>query len=130
MKHLPNITISPCPHKEQRYDTAGDYGDSQFGWWINVSEMKDWRHEFLVIIHELVEMGLTKNDNVFWEDIDKFDTEGEGKDHADPGTLESAPYHIQHERATNIEKLFALYLGVDWEEYNNELDKLEYGDKP
>lgn len=131
MTHFPVTRITSIPHCAQLYDTAGDYReiDDYSGrpvWLLRVSNMGDWRHEALVVIHELVEMVLTKNDGVSWKDIDHFDTEGDGKDHPDPGTLESAPYHKQHTFATYIEREVALALGVNWDDYEKELNTLEY----
>jgi hypothetical protein len=126
MEHLPDIQITPVDHKAQHYDTAGDYGEDGCGWWLAISKQKDWRFEGLLMIHELVEMMLTKNNGVDWKDIDDFDVTGEGKDHPDPGTLKSAPYHNEHMLATQIEKKVAKMLGVDWQEYNEALDALEY----
>jgi hypothetical protein len=40
--------------------------------------------------------------------------------------LRSAPYHNEHVIATQIEKKFAKAMGVDWKEYNEVLDALEY----
>ena len=126
MKHLPLIQITSLPHKAQVYDTAGDYGETSTGWLMSVSELPDWRYEACVMIHELAEMCLTKHHKVNWKDIDEFDINGEGKNHPDPGTLESAPYHNEHALATQLEKRFAKMIGVNWSEYNEALDKLEY----
>ena len=126
MKHLPNICVEIIDHKSQLYDTAGDYIEDKSGWTVSISECLDWRHEFLVLMHELTEMALTKHHGVDWKDIDEFDMNGEGKDHPDPGTLKSAPYHNEHALATQIEKRLAKMLQVDWQEYNDALDNLEY----
>jgi hypothetical protein len=126
MEHLPNIEVTVQDHKNQLYDTAGDYGEDSVGWWLSISKSSDWRHEGLVLIHELVEMMLTKNDGVKWSDVDDFDIHGEGKGHPDPGSLWNAPYHKQHKQAEQIEKRLAKMLGVNWEEYNDALDAMEY----
>ena len=56
------INIETIPHGDQRYPTVGDYWDDENGvMQVRVSDMKDWRYEALVIIHELVEMFLTKH---------------------------------------------------------------------
>ena len=126
MDKLPNILVNIIPHNCQKYSTAGNYGSLNDTWWLEITKMKDWRHSYLVMMHELVEMALTVNENIPWEDIDKFDIEGEGKDHPDPGTLNTAPYYLQHKFATLIEEHLASMLGVDWNEYNKALDELEY----
>lgn len=130
MKHLPLLRVAVIPHRHQNYDTAGDYfqlgEDNHAVWMVRVSAMSDWRHEALVMIHELVEMILTKNDGVTWKDIDEFDKTGGGKDHPDPGTIPEAPYHQQHTKATEIERKMAEWLNIDWEAYDASFDALEY----
>lgn len=125
MDHLPKITIRIIPHSLQNYDTAGDYEQLKTGWLVSVSEMSDWRHEALVMIHELVEMILTKHNGVKWEDIDNFDTTI-GRELDDPGNCPKAPYHKEHIAATNIERLLAQLLGVNWAEYDKSFDDLEW----
>jgi hypothetical protein len=130
MEHLPAIESWVIAHKDQKYNTAGDYWETSEGhngtWAIRLSELSDWRYEFLVLIHELVEMALTKHAGIDWKDIDNFDTIGAGKDHPDPGSLKSAPYYNEHKAAEMVEKIVASALKVKWEEYNQALDALEY----
>src|ERR1035437_6759679 len=126
MEHLPTTLINVIPHKLQKYDTAGDYEESEGVWVTSISEMEDWRYEALVALHEFVEMVLTKNNGVDWALIDDFDKTGDGKNHPDPGMLKSAPYHNEHMLATQLEKKFAKMLGVDFEEYDNSFERLEY----
>lgn len=123
---MDEISVHIIPHRNQKYSTCGDYWELGERWDVRISKTEDWRHSYLVLIHELTEMALTKNDGVNWDDIDKFDMEGDGKDHPDPGTLKSAPYHKQHLLATVIERRLAKMLNVDWDEYNEALDSLEY----
>jgi hypothetical protein len=124
--HLPNIDIRTINHYNQKYPTAGDYFELCGNWHVRISRMKDWRYEFLVLMHELTEMALTKHHNIDWELIDEFDIRGKGATHPDPGTLEEAPYHNEHALATQIEKKLAKMLGVDWETYDLAFEDLEY----
>ena len=127
MNHLPPISIRVIAHSNQKYDTAGDYCEMYDNWYMKISKMKDWRYEALVTVHELIEMILTKHHGVDWNDIDIFDMAGEGKDHPDPGTLPSAPYHNEHMLATQIEKKLAKMLNVDWKEYDESFNDLKWG---
>lgn len=129
MDRLPNIFTQVIPHSCQVYDTAGDYEEFHKHWVVRISELRNWKFEFLVLIHELVEMALTKANGVDWKDIDEFDKNGEGSQHPDPGMLPHAPYHHEHVKATYIEQKVAKMLGVDWDEYNRRLDSLEYRQK-
>jgi hypothetical protein len=80
----------------------------------------------MVLMHELTEMILTQNDGVAWSDIDHWDMEGGGKDSDDPGALPEAPYFLQHARATIIEKALALFMGIDFDEYDEALGELTW----
>lgn len=120
------IHIKFVPHIFQHYDSAGDFWEDENKWHVRISKTEDWRHSALVLVHEIVEMLLTKHHGVDWKDIDKFDTEGEGKDHPDPGTLTSAPYWLEHSLATQIERKVAKMLNIDWKDYDKALDALEY----
>ena len=124
MKHLPNIEVNIIPHKSQIYETAGNYGIFLNNWWIDISKMSKWEYESIVLIHELVEMVLTKKRKISWDKITKFDT-----DHPelnDPGNDKMACYHKEHIFATRIEKLLAKELGIDWEVYDKSFEKLKY----
>lgn len=119
-----NIHVHVIPHKQQRYDTCGDwFWDANNHLHIKVSECTDARYEQLVAIHEIVEAvlcdtaGIDENAVTDW-DI-KFTGEGE------PGDDPKAPYHKQHRIATAIETLLAAELGVNWQEYEKELNELQ-----
>lgn len=81
------VLIRFIPHKEQAYDTVGDYGESftllkgekrrRRFLWFKVSKMKDWRYEFLVVIHELVEWAFVRHAGIKISEIDAFDKEME-----------------------------------------------------
>ena len=119
-----NIKIKTIPHKEQRYETCGDwFYDANSNLQIRVSEMDDPRHEFLVAFHELIEARLCDEDGVQQEDVDAFDLHYERNrlpgDNSEPGDHHAAPYHKQHIFATEMEKYMAAQLGVRWEDYKH-----------
>jgi len=122
------IIIETIPHEEQRYTTVGDwYYEPDGTLRIKVSQLSDWRREFLVKIHELVEVMLCKHAGVTQEVVDKFDTkEFSYTDHPneEPGDCPEAPYKTQHCIATGIERMLAAALGVDWKPYEEELESL------
>lgn len=126
MKHLPTIISHTVPHSSQQYDTVGNYWDFNNVWHVRISKCNDWRYEALVLIHELVEMILTQNNGVNWKEIDDFDTRGVGQFSNDPGAIPEAPYHKEHMLAQQVEQLMAYWMGINWDEYNNTLDTLEY----
>jgi len=123
------IVIETIPHEDQRYPTVGDwqwYSDGNLS--IKVSNLSDWRREALIAVHELVEVLMCKQDGVTEQSVDEFDKNYEANRHPDnfdePGDDPSAPYVKQHCVATGIERILAANLGVNWKEYEEELDKL------
>jgi hypothetical protein len=141
-----NIFIKIIPHKEQRYETVGDWQfeklhkgeqyikvltkeQSEF-LGITVSDLADERMNCLVIFHELIEALLCKfsSPEVTAVQVDEFDTEFEKlrkpDDESESGDDPRAPYHSQHQIATVFEKEFARQLGVNWEEYNKKINEL------
>lgn len=88
---------------------------------ILVSDLGNWRYEFLVGLHELVEAVLCQHRGVTQEDVDAFDMEFESGraegDASEPGFASNSPYREQHLLATGIETIIASLLGVDWNTY-------------
>lgn len=124
MKHLPKIIYRTIPHTKQRYQTIGDYYHTDGVLNVRVSKSSA-NHEFLVLIHELVEWYLTSQKGVTIDVIDQFDIAYEKNrkvgDKSEPGNDPSAPYFHEHQFATEIEKMLAQYLGVNWEKYSSSI---------
>ncbi|MBV9081976.1 MAG: hypothetical protein JOZ62_04815 [Acidobacteriaceae bacterium] len=124
--------IETIPHESQRYPTVGDYWCDENGIeQIRVSEMMDWRYEVLVAVHEIVEMALTRQRGISEEGITEFDVKFEenkskGLVGGEAGDNVNAPYRKEHFFATNLERLFAAELGVDWFEYDRYVDALGF----
>lgn len=128
-----NIQIRTIPHKEQKYETCGNYGEIDGKSWIEVSELSETNREFLIFIHEAIEQYLCKVRNIEDEDICKFDIQFEDDRKKgfhtpddEPGDDINAPYRKEHFFATNIERQLAHELGVDWADYDKECINLEY----
>lgn len=124
------ITIETIAHEEQRYPTVGDWIEYPNGEWvIRVSDMKDWRKELLVGLHELVEMALCKERGISEESVSAFDkrfeeTRRQYPHDEEPGDQPHAPYRREHRFAENIERQIAHELGVDWFEYDRTVTEL------
>ncbi len=79
------INIFTIPHGDQRYSTCGDWrvqgldSASRFHQYfrIDVSELKDWRFEALVAIHEMVEMLLCRHRGISEEEVTAWDKQFE-----------------------------------------------------
>lgn len=128
-----SIQIRTIPHTAQRYPTCGDW------WWeddghtlqVRVSVMGDWRWEFLVAVHELVEVFLCKLAGVNEAEVTYFDImfekereEGKHSPDSEPGFDKRAPYRKQHRIATWVERFLALCLYVNWKDYNEIINNL------
>jgi hypothetical protein len=125
------IEIKSIPHDQHRYETIGDYWEIGGVLHIRVSKMSDWRYEFLVILHELVEFFLCKHRGIKEPDIKKFDemfeeerTRGLHTDDEEPGWDKRSPYRQEHAWAETIEKLAAMFLSVNWKKYSKEVMSL------
>lgn len=122
------IIIQTIPHSEMRYDTCGDYWEENGIMKIRVSDMGNDDYSFLVAIHEMIEQHLCKKRGITEESITHFDIEFEknrekGNDD-EPGDDPRSPYKREHFFATTIERLVASELGVDWQEYEKEINIL------
>jgi len=124
--------IETIPHETQRYPTVGDYWLDEAGVeQIRVSEMMDWRYEVLVAVHEIVEMALTRQRGIAEEAITEFDIKFEqdkekGLVGGEAGDNVNAPYRNEHFFATNLERLLAGELNVNWSEYDRYVDALGF----
>lgn len=128
MNHLPKIIFDVIPHKKQRYQTCGDYFEKGGDTHIRVSKMNA-KHEFLVLIHELIEWFLIKLKGISIKEIDAFDIQFEkdrllGLVMGEPGDDPKAPYYDEHQFATLIEKLLAEKLRVNWVKYDEHVNSL------
>lgn len=121
------VTIETIPHYEQRYSTIGDWqiiptSETDRELKIKVSDLGDWRLEFLVALHEMVEVALCMVNGVTEKEVDEFDmnyTKG-----GEPGDDINAPYHGEHVFAGCIERLMANEMGIDWSAYENAIAEL------
>jgi hypothetical protein len=131
MKHIPLITIESIPHKAHRYETVGDYFKTNKAWNFRVSKMSNQDYEFLVIMHEMIEWYLTQKRGITEKSILKFDIQYEKEREQglhsqddEPGFDKKAPYRKEHAFATEIEKLLAKELKVNWNKYDKEVMSL------
>jgi len=127
MRHLPKIIYSTITHAKQRYNTSGDYYFE--GGTLNIRVSKTAaNHEFLILIHELIEWYLTAQKGVSIETIDAFDKTFEKNrkpgNTDEPGDDPNAPYFKEHQFATYIEEQIATELGVNWDKYTQNVNRL------
>jgi hypothetical protein len=125
MKKFESIIINFVNENQQRYDTLGDYYIKNGQLYINITKhmtyvsgkfVRNRFFEFLILIHEIVEVLLVIARNISIEKIDQFDLNYQGD--GEPGDEKKAPYRKEHQFATKIEKMMAKELKVPWDEYN------------
>jgi hypothetical protein len=116
------INIETKDRKELRYNTAGDYYEKDGVWHIEIAELGDWKKEFLLAIHELVEKALCKKFGIPDSVIDDFD---KSSDRDEPGEDPKCPYREMHFTAETVERLMADLMGIDWIEYCESLEGKE-----
>ena len=131
MTTTPLVRVDVIRHADHRYDTCGDWLIDHDGRIIvRVSELGDWRFEFLIAIHEMVEAALCRHRGISEEAVTAFDKEHEasGGD-GEPGEHPDAPYRKEHAFAALIEAMVAQMLGVYWPKYEDAIDGLTWGEK-
>lgn len=125
---MKKITIEIVDHHDQRYPTCGDWFTEKdaagqvLGITIRVSRLPHWKLEFLVALHELVEMALCDSAGVGEREVDQFDLAYTGE--GEPGNDMSAPYWAYHQEAEGIERMVAALLRVNWQEYERAIAAL------
>ena len=126
-----NIHIKTIPHKDQQYETIGDWRWDPIHNRLNihVSDLNDTYKEYLVAIHELIECYLCFIRGISQQSVDEFDKQYEKMRSPDDTTSEPgddirAPYRKEHFFATNIERMICHEMGIDWNDYEKTIYSL------
>jgi hypothetical protein len=120
---MPNVELKIIPHRTQRYDTLGDWTYSTNGTLcIYASETNVAAYNWALLLHELVEAWLCRQNGITVEEVDAWDLNWSSD--GEPGDHPQCPYHRPHQAATVIERLFLWMTGYDWEGYEAALDKV------
>jgi hypothetical protein len=126
------IVIETIPNADQRYPTVGDW------WWtpegnleVRISDMGNWKYEFLVAYHELLEAMLCKDRGITIDEVDAFDKNFEEERERglhtideEPGYAYDSPYKEEHFIAESVERIAANQLKVDWNTYEKTVMEL------
>lgn len=135
MDELKKIVIEIIPHDQQRYETCGDWQLDENGvMQVKVSNFGLEIENFMVAIHEVVELILLRHRGVTDKDIDKFDFEfeqrvkkGEAGRNDEPGFASDSPYIQEHTLATAVELQMCAVAKINWNEYSAKIEAL-FGD--
>jgi hypothetical protein len=124
LEDVKKIVIQIVEHKDQRYNTCGDWVlDTEGTLNITVSKTEDPRSQWAVAYHELIEALLCTNRGITSQQVDDFDMD-KGAEYDEPGRHPSAPYHREHIFATAAERRFIETLGIHWDEHEKTIDQL------
>jgi len=124
---IQKVIVEAIPHVNQRYNTIGDWFFNKDNGilWIRVSDLGDSRYNHLVAFHEYAEAMLCIHRGIDEKAITIFDmtyererVKGNPDTQGEPGDHKKAPYRKEHFFATNVERLLAAELEVDWEDYD------------
>jgi hypothetical protein len=112
------VRLRIVPHREQRYDTEGDWLWEGSQLEVRISrevEEEDPRYALIMFVHEMIEAFLCSSAGISAEAVDVFDMSYAGE--GEPGEDPAAPYHRQHLAAEAAERALARKLGVNWKRY-------------
>lgn len=88
-----------------RYATDGDYyfvGDDKRMMQIDVRRSGDWRKDWCVLVHEIVECALLMARGIRFEAVDRWDRKHSNC--LDPGSCKGSPYRKEHRFALKVEE--------------------------
>ena len=118
------IEVKVIPHKDHRYPkTCGDWQFDGALLTVRVSDLGNWRMEYLIADHEVREALLCRSRGITEKQVDDFDITFKGA--GEPGDDPRAPYYREHFFATSIERLTAAELGIDWIQYEAKIEGLD-----
>jgi hypothetical protein len=126
------IIIETIPHKNQAYETAGDYIRTPDGTLhIFVSDTGSDIYNSLIGLHEWVEVMAMDAHKIpliastnFDIPYEKESEEGKHSETDEPGDDKACPYRREHSLASIVERLVAHDLEVDWQDYGESVNKL------
>lgn len=126
-----NIVATSEPFSELRNAQVGDWTYGPDDIVVKSAVMSDWRRELLVQVHELCEAAICKHSGITDEQVTAFDALFEQErefglhpPEAEDGDDSRSPYRDAHFCATNIERILATALQVDWKKYEEEIYSL------
>jgi len=114
------IIIEAIPKAQMRYDTAGDWFQDGGDLRIQVDEALPVDEQFLIALHELVEVKLCIMRGISQQMVDDFDMNSwpvlvaavPGLADTEPGDHPAAPYRMEHRQAALVEHVAASFMGL------------------
>ena len=127
MKGDKNIRVEFIESKDQRYQTCGNYWETDTEIVFQISKQDKPQKNLLILLHEFVEFAICTDRGISEQSITDFDLQWEKDnptgidDGFEPGNSSEAPYYQEHHIAEAFERMFAGFMNIDWEDYNKNL---------
>jgi hypothetical protein len=126
---MKDIVIRTIPLEEQRYNTAGDYWETDTEIHFRITKQEDERSEWAILLHEMTEFALTKQHGITEEQITDYDLKWEVRFNEgsmsiganEPGDEKDCPYKDEHSIALIIERIYCMAAGVDWWKHDEQI---------
>lgn len=123
-KDVKHIKIDIVPHKDQRYDTIGDWYFIDDVLHIVISDLGHFEYSALVAIHELIESIECSINGVSTQQVDDYDFNHKDAGSANLDANITSPYFKEHNDATAIEWLLSRLFKINWQDYSNKINTL------
>jgi len=126
------ISVDVVPHAEQDYDTPAVWEEVvPAEWMVEVSDLGDFRYNFLTALGQQIELALCKQVGVTSQQIQAFAVAhgkrrraGDSDYQGAPGDHPDAPHKKPYRFAQQMLKQIAPELGVVWSRYQRALEAL------
>lgn len=126
-----NIYVRCIPQDQHRFTTIGDWWEDGDVLEVRISAELDWRYQFAVLFHELIEFGICKVAGITTVECDAFDALfereyefGKWPRSVEAGFDKRCPYRRGHVWGSRFERLVIFLLGASWSGYIDACDKL------
>ena len=116
------IITEVVPLESQRYETLGDYYLEEDRLNFKITDTGNNTYNKLILIHELVEELMTSYRGIREGEILQWDLKHD--DSNDPGREPGCPYRNEHLFAEMVERMICHQLEIDWNEYEEHLNKV------
>lgn len=115
------ITLEVVPHNQQRLGMIGDWFFEGEDLVVRVTDLGDWRFNFLIARHEMDEAILCKHHGVTAKQVDEYDLDNPHNGSSNFADNPFAPYYTEHNDALAAEWIMSRLLNVDWMEYEKRM---------
>ena len=124
---MKEIHIKCIPHDEQRYETLGDYWETESKIEFRISDTGNANYNMAILMHEIWEEHRNRMLGIKEIDVTQFDINHPELD--DPGLSKEAPYHATHMESDAIERVCIVMSHEDWIDYEKRCSEMKWREK-